>query len=71
MACTAHREPSKVGVGVFLRRRLSFYLLYRLHASPDQLRRAYPAWESAMQAKSRFDPDGIFNNGLYEAYGRA
>lgn len=49
----------------------TFYLPYRLHASADQLRRAYPAWDSAMQAKSRYDPDGIFRNGLYTAYGRA
>jgi len=49
----------------------TFYLPYRLHASTEQLRRAYPAWDSAMRAKSRYDPDGIFRNGLYEAYGRA
>jgi FAD/FMN-containing dehydrogenase len=49
----------------------SFYLPYRLHATTEQLRRAYPAWDSAMQAKSRYDPGGIFDNGLYQAYGKA
>jgi FAD/FMN-containing dehydrogenase len=46
----------------------TFYLPYRLHASAEQLRRAYPAWDTALRAKSRYDPDGVFRNGLYEAY---
>ena len=48
----------------------SFYLPYRLHATNEQLRRAYPDWETAMRAKSRYDPKGIFRNGLYETYGK-
>ena len=46
----------------------SFYLPYRLHATNDQLRRAYPAWNTAMQAKDRYDPKHIFRNGLYDTY---
>jgi len=46
----------------------SFYLPYRLHATKDQLRRAYPAWDSVMQAKDRYDPKHVFRNGLYDAY---
>jgi FAD/FMN-containing dehydrogenase len=46
----------------------SFYLPYRIHATADQLRRAYPAWITAMQAKDRYDPKHVFRNGLYEAY---
>jgi FAD/FMN-containing dehydrogenase len=46
----------------------SFYLPYRLHATPDQLRRAYPAWDRAMQAKDVYDPKHVFRNGLYDAY---
>jgi len=45
-----------------------FYLPYRIHASIDQLRRAYPAWDTAMQAKDRYDPKHVFRNGLYDAY---
>jgi FAD/FMN-containing dehydrogenase len=46
----------------------SFYLPYRIHATKDQLRRAYPAWDNAMQAKDRYDPKHVFRNGLYDAY---
>ena len=46
----------------------SFYLPYRLHATTDQLRRAYPAWDKAMQAKDRYDPKHVFRNGLYNTY---
>ena len=48
-----------------------FYLPYRLHASGSQLRSAYPAWETAMQAKAQHDPLGVFRNGLYTTYGRS
>ncbi|WP_162184938.1 FAD-binding oxidoreductase [Allokutzneria albata] len=46
----------------------SFYLPYRLHATLDQLGRAYPAWEKFVDAKHRFDPRGVFRNGLFERY---
>lgn len=49
----------------------SFYLPYRLHATNEQLRRAYRDWGTAMQAKDRYDPQHVFQNGLYETYGRA
>jgi FAD/FMN-containing dehydrogenase len=48
----------------------SFYLPYRLHATSQQLRTAYPRWETAMQAKDRYDPKHIFRNGLYGTYGQ-
>lgn len=48
----------------------SFYLPYRLHATDQQLRRAYPRWETAMQAKDRYDPKHIFRNGIYGTYGQ-
>ena len=47
----------------------SFYLPYRLHATDAQLRRAYPTWETVVQAKRRYDPHGIFHNELYQRYG--
>jgi len=46
----------------------SFYLPYRLHATTEQFRRAYPAWNEAMQAKDRYDAKHVFQNGLYTAY---
>jgi len=46
----------------------SFYLPYRLHATKEQLRRAYLAWNAAMQAKERYDAKHVFQNGLYDAY---
>jgi FAD/FMN-containing dehydrogenase len=49
----------------------SFYLPYRLHATNNQLRRAYPNWETAIQAKDRYDPKHVFRNGLYDTYGQA
>lgn len=47
----------------------SFYLPYRLHATRSQLQRAYPAWEKVISAKHRYDPHGVFDNGLYRQYG--
>ncbi|MET7551645.1 FAD-binding oxidoreductase [Streptomyces sp. NPDC005500] len=47
----------------------AFYLPYRLHATKEQLNRAYPAWDAAMQAKHRYDPRGVFRNELYDRYG--
>ena len=46
----------------------TFYLTYRLHATGDQVRRAYPGWAATMAAKSRMDPQLVFRNALYEAY---
>ncbi len=46
----------------------TFYLPYRLHATGDQVRRAYPGWTAAMAAKSRVDPQVVFRNALYDAY---
>jgi FAD/FMN-containing dehydrogenase len=46
----------------------SFYLPYRLHATGDQVRRAYPGWTATMAAKSRIDPQLVFRNTLYETY---
>jgi hypothetical protein len=46
----------------------TFYLPYRLHATGDQVRRAYPGWDASMAAKSRIDPQLVFRNALYETY---
>jgi len=46
----------------------TFYLPYRLHATGEQVRRAYPGWNAAMAAKSRLDPRLVFRNALFDAY---
>lgn len=45
-----------------------FYLPYRLHARPEQLRAAYPRWDAFAAAKRRWDPKGVFQNALWTAY---
>lgn len=44
------------------------YLPYRLHATGEQLRRAYPAWDAVVEAKHRHDPKDVFRNGLFTRY---
>jgi FAD/FMN-containing dehydrogenase len=46
----------------------SYYLPYRLHAGPDQLRRAYPETDAFAAAKRRFDPGLLFRNALWDRY---
>ncbi|OAI47686.1 hypothetical protein AYO44_09300 [Planctomycetaceae bacterium SCGC AG-212-F19] len=45
-----------------------YYLPYRLHARPEQLRLAYPQVSAFFDFKSRHDPDGIFQNQWYLKY---
>lgn len=44
----------------------SFYLPYRLHARPDQIRRAYPEMEAFLAAKRRWDPGLRFRNQMWD-----
>lgn len=46
-----------------------YYLPYRLDASPDQFRRAYPQAERFFALKRQYDPDGVLSNELYRRYG--
>jgi FAD/FMN-containing dehydrogenase len=46
----------------------TFYLPYRPHATIEQLRRSYPAWDAAMRAKDYYDPDGVFRDTFYDMY---
>ena len=39
-----------------------------LHATREQVRRAYPGWDAAMAAKSRMDPLPVFRNALFDTY---
>lgn len=45
------------------------YLPYRLHATVDQFRRAYPAADRFFAAKAKHDPAGVFQNGFSRRYG--
>ncbi len=46
----------------------TFYLPYRLHATPQQISRAYPGLADIPAAKRRYDPEGIFQNQLSLKY---
>ncbi|MBI3273433.1 MAG: FAD-binding oxidoreductase [Planctomycetes bacterium] len=46
-----------------------YYLPYRLHATPAQLRTAYPQVDAFFRAKRRYDPDELFQNLFYLQYG--
>lgn len=45
-----------------------YYLPYRLHASEEQLRRAYPQIDRFFELKRRYDPDAVFQNTFYAKY---
>ncbi|MBI3821455.1 MAG: FAD-binding oxidoreductase [Planctomycetes bacterium] len=46
-----------------------FYLPYRLHASVEQFRRAYPRSTEFFAKKRQYDPDGVFRNQFFMKYG--
>lgn len=46
----------------------SYYLPYRLHASREQMRRAYPRCVEFVAAKRRYDPQLRFRNALWDTY---
>jgi len=48
----------------------TYYLPYRLHATREQFRRAYPMADSFFALKKKFDPDEIFQNQFYREYAR-
>jgi FAD/FMN-containing dehydrogenase len=45
-----------------------YYLPYRLHARPEQFRKAYPQSEAFFRLKAKYDPDEIFKNAFYKKY---
>lgn len=47
-----------------------FYLPYRLHATDEQLRRAYPQFDEFIALKRHYDPEIVFQNGLWTRYAR-
>ncbi len=46
----------------------SYYLPYRLHASREQMRLAYPRLDEFVAAKRRYDPQLRFRNALWDTY---
>lgn len=48
----------------------TYYLPYRLHATDEQFRRAYPNARGYFEEKRRLDPDEILSNLWYARYGR-
>ena len=46
-----------------------YYLPYRLHATVDQLYRAYPRARAFFDLKRRYDPRQVFQNQFYVKYG--
>jgi FAD/FMN-containing dehydrogenase len=45
-----------------------YYLPYRLHASPEEFRAAYPQSKDFFRLKRKYDPSEIFENELYLKY---
>jgi FAD/FMN-containing dehydrogenase len=47
----------------------SYYLPYRLHATPAQFHQAYPRARAFFTAKRKYDPGELFQNQFYVKYG--
>lgn len=47
----------------------TYYLPYRLAATPEQFAKAYPMADKFFALKKRYDPEGIFQNEFYKKYG--
>ena len=47
-----------------------YYLPYRLHATPEQFRAAYPQAVEFFRLKRHYDPDELFQNQFYKRYGQ-
>ena len=46
----------------------TYYLPYRLHATPEQLERAYPNIREVFARKRVYDPNELFRNGFYDTF---
>jgi FAD/FMN-containing dehydrogenase len=46
----------------------TYYLPYRLTATPEQFSRAYPMAREVFAKKARYDSAGLFSNAFYERY---
>jgi hypothetical protein len=48
----------------------TYYLPYQLYYSQEQLHQAYPEIDGVFATKMKYDPIGLFDNKLYEKYGK-
>jgi FAD/FMN-containing dehydrogenase len=48
----------------------TYYLPYRLHATPEQFNEAYPQAKKFFELKRKYDPDELFQNEFYLKYGK-
>ncbi len=55
-------------VDIVLKNHGTYYLPYRLHIRPDQMRRAYPQADAFFSLKKKYDPDELFSNQFYLHY---
>jgi FAD/FMN-containing dehydrogenase len=46
----------------------TYYLPYRLHATPAQLQEVYPKFPDFLRLKGKYDPKGRFQNKFYQQY---
>ncbi|WP_022826228.1 FAD-binding oxidoreductase [Hymenobacter norwichensis] len=46
----------------------TYYLPYRLHATPNQLQRVYPQFSAFIRYKRAYDPQELFQNQFYQQY---
>jgi len=57
-------------VAATLRHDGTYYLPYRLHATPGQFNEAYPQAKKFFELKRKYDPDELFQNEFYLKYGK-
>lgn len=46
----------------------TYYLPYRLHATPAQLQQVYPQFPEFLRLKQKYDPQELFQNRFYQQY---
>jgi hypothetical protein len=64
----AMRALARELVDAALARGGTYYLPYRLHATREQLRRAYPMADAFFAHKRAWDPELVFRNRFYDTY---
>ncbi len=64
------RSMTSAMIEAVLRRKGRYYLPCRLHATPEQFRRAYPQALEFFELKRKYDPRELFQNEFYIEYGR-
>lgn len=55
-------------VDVALKNGGTFYLPYRLHISPEKMRKTYPQADNFFKLKLKYDPEELFSNKFYQHY---